>query len=339
VTEASVEFAASPDVCVTQETVSGPVVERKHYVYVIRHNGEPVYVGLGQGDRHVRSCRRCAKELGVGADALTIELREGLTRSAAMKYEVGLIAQFGRRADGGPLLNRALGGNSPSPQCVAKRIAARLANGTYSFSLEARANMSAAGRRVWADERHREKMSAAHRGQQQSPEHRAKIGAAHLGQKRSPEARAQMSAAQRRRSPESFKKGTDAARAANIGRKHTPESRANMAAANIGRTFSAETRAKISAAHKGKPKSLEAIAAIRAAMTPEVRAKISAAHKGRVLSPEHLAKLTAANRRPKSPETLEKMRVSARNRPVSAETRAKLSEATRASWANRRGDA
>jgi len=48
----------------------------------------------------------------------------GLTRGDAMKAEAALISQFGRRADGGSLLNVSFGGGAPAPETIA-RIAAK----------------------------------------------------------------------------------------------------------------------------------------------------------------------------------------------------------------------
>ena len=100
-----------------------------HYVYLIRHNRQPVYVGLGQGYRTASSRWERAKALGVRPGELTVELvHEGLTRGEAMRPEVELIAQFGRQADGGPLLKKGPGGSAPSPQSIAKAVAKRRAD-------------------------------------------------------------------------------------------------------------------------------------------------------------------------------------------------------------------
>lgn len=117
------------------------------------------------------------------------------------------------------------------------------------------------------------------------------------------------------------------------GGKQSEESKVKRSLASTGYVHSEETKLKISIAHKDKQISDETRAKIRAAqqrrkesgyvpppLSAESRAKIGAAHKGKVMSEETRAKLRAANlgkkSGPRSPETIEKMKLAAKERWV-----------------------
>jgi hypothetical protein len=269
-TEASVEFSLTPDVHDTPAMASHAAMERKHYVYVIRHNDVPVYVGLGKGKRYRESRQNSARAIGVSPDALIVERCEGLTRGEAMKYEVDLIAQFGRRADGGTLINKALGGNGGTPG--------------IPRTPEWRAKIGTANKG----------RPSPLKGRNLAPETRAKIRETLSGRRRPPETIAKMSEALRNPSPETRAKMSEAAR------RVSPESRSARADKIRGRKLSPEHRAKIAASGRGRKHSPESIAKMSAAQrirSPETRAKIGAIHRGKTVSPETRAKLSSATRR------------------------------------------
>ena len=116
-----------------------------------------------------------------------------------------------------------------------------------------------------------------------------------------------------------------------LGRKQTEESNAKRSAWSSQRQHTEETKAKMSTSQTGKIVSEEVRENMLTAqqrrkesgyvpppVTEEVRAKIGAAHKGKAMSDETRAKLRAANLGkklgPRSPETIERMKLAAKER-------------------------
>ena len=97
----------------------GPGNDRRFDAYVLKHNGTPIWVGLGSGSRQeVKShCTRTAtpdakREYILGhLSEITSEIAGGnLTWSEAAKTESDLIEEFGLLCDGtGTLFNRTYG--------------------------------------------------------------------------------------------------------------------------------------------------------------------------------------------------------------------------------------
>jgi hypothetical protein len=131
-----------------------------------------------------------------------------------------------------------------------------------------------------------------------SEETREKIRRANLGKKSSEETRRKISAKSRER-------------------VHSEETKRKMSTAHKGKIVSAETREKISASNQAR----KAAGYVPRPLTDEEREKIGAAHRGKVVSEETRAKLRAFNlgRKkgiPKSPETIERMKIAAKERWV-----------------------
>jgi hypothetical protein len=231
------------------------------YVYMLfRENGEPFYVGKGQGDRwlaheyYARATKRrdprCSiirRMQSAGLDVPKVKLHEWLTDATACAYEVALIAAIGR-GEAGPLVNLTDGGEGKSG---------------WTTSPETRA-----------------KIGAANRGRKRTPEVIEKTAAKNRGRKHSPETIAKWAAARRgwKPSPGHIERTA----AANRGRKHPPEACAKMSAAGLGKPKSPETRAKMAAAALNR--------------SPEHCAKLAEAARKRNLSPDYIANLRAGVR-------------------------------------------
>jgi hypothetical protein len=191
------------------------------YVYIdMKPDGEPFYVGKGNGRRDLKKYRN--KWHAAICDKYPEWSRERVfegTEAECFAEEKRLVAFYGRRDLGlGTLVNLTDGGEGSSGLCAEaqeKRLAA------------------ITGKPLSAE--HRAKISAAQKGRPLSAEHRAKLDghfaklhAAKRGKPVSAETRAKLSEAHK-------------------GKKISPETRAKLSAANKGKTFSAEARAKVSA--------------------------------------------------------------------------------------------
>jgi len=250
------------------------VKSAKFYVYVIfRPNGEPCYVGKGQGKRclehftargsHNPYLARIVKKHG-GSLPL-VKVQEGLAEIAAHEVEVALISAIGRWENGGPLANMTDGGEGISG---------------LKHSAEARAKMSAYHRANPPSAETQAKSGLARRGRVVSPETGARISRANTGKtgSRHTEESKEKIAAAKRGVPRPAHV-VEALRQANLGKKRGPTSEA--------------TKAKLRAVNSRGPRSEEeksriAEATRRAMEDPEVRRRVSegrrAAHERKRLS-------------------------------------------------------
>lgn len=242
------------------------------YIYVLFRpwNGEPFYVGKGQGGRAYRLRYRSNPHFRAivdkaGGAVPTVIVRSDLTEVEAFQIECALIGAIGRQVHGGPLVNLTDGGEGAagSKRSVEQRARRsewmrgnqngagykhsaetinRLRDVNQNRSASTRAKLSDAltGRKLSPD--HCAKIGDNKRGKKLSPEHAAKIGAAHQGQKRSEDARRNISAA--------LKASTK-----NRGRPLSEEHRAKVSAAMKAYANSPEGKAARSAARRARTKS------------------------------------------------------------------------------------
>lgn len=163
-----------------------------YYVYELRRpTGEVFYVGKGIRWR-IESHENDAKKNRIGhlynvirklwSDGQKVhkeKVATGLTNDTAMKLECELIAKYGRKCDGGTLVNITLGGEGAPG---------------YRHGQAAKEKMSIARRRRVTSDETRRRISASSRGRSASQETRKKIsdsisGAGHwnFGKRISPE--------------------------------------------------------------------------------------------------------------------------------------------------------
>ena len=293
------------------------------YVYIYyRLDGSPCYVGKGCGHRWKRhpSRRDSNKHLvniinKAGGSIPRRKIVVGLTEADAFAWERELIAEIGRKAHGGPLVNLTDGGEGTAGAVM---------------TAEWRAHRSKMAKDAWKDPDFSREQSERMRGNNfsvghvKTPKFTAETSARMTGNKNTlgfrhtDEARAKMSAA-RKGKPKPFGFGEKIS-AALTGRVASDETRAKLSAALKGKIQSPETRAKKSAANKGKKKSPEAIENCRAEMirrwqdpeykgsrgmkhTIEAKEKVAASKRGKSLSDEHRAAISASRKGQGHPHT------------------------------------
>ena len=158
--------------------------QNRFYVYsYLREDGTPYYIGKGTAQRvH-------AKHIMGGADITPDKSRrkilvDSLTEDEALELEEFLISEYGRKVDGGILINNKMGG---------------VKNAGQVFSQETKELWSRqrTGKKHSAETRR--KMSESQRGQKRSPEAREKMRQAALGRKHSAADRKKMSESAKKR--------------------------------------------------------------------------------------------------------------------------------------------
>jgi hypothetical protein len=138
-------------------------------VYIYRdENKIPYYVG--KGDRY-RPYSSHSRNCPMPSDMRQVRVKYFKSEDEALELEALLIAKWGRRSDGGLLMNKSLGGRGPTGCAI------------Y-------------GRRPTAQSR--EKMSAAKQGWSPSPELRATVSRVHRGRVKSELERQRLSEAHKR---------------------------------------------------------------------------------------------------------------------------------------------
>ena len=292
------------------------------YVYIYyRLDGTPCYVGKGCGCRWKRHpSRRDSNShlrniiLQAGGEIPRRKIVEDLTEAEAFAWERELIAEIGREAHGGPLVNLTDGGEGASGAIMPP---------------EWRAHRSAKAKEAWQDPEFSRKQSERMRGNNFSVGHiktpkftallsaRMKGNANTLGFRHSDEAKAKMSTAGKGRKFSDERRAEVSARMrANptmLGKSPSVETRRKIAEANKGKFVSLETRARISAAHKGKKKPplseahKVALLASRVGKkhTAEAKEKVAASKRGKPLSAEHRAAISASKMGQSHPHTEE----------------------------------
>lgn len=200
------------------------------YVYLLsRPDGTPCYVGKGNGARWTKHERRGTHNphlahiiRNAGGSLPKQKVHDGLTEGEAFQKERELIAEIGREANGGPLVNLTDGGEGTSgfkmPPEIVERVASVNRGNKYSVGKRAspesrlKRRLAKIGRTL--TEEHRAKIAASNTGRAPSPEACEKIRLSKLGKKRSAEACAAMRAANRSRDPEVRKRISIATKAA-----------------------------------------------------------------------------------------------------------------------------
>jgi hypothetical protein len=81
---------------------------RRYYTYAyLRENGTPYYIGRGCGRR---AYQRHGKFVKVPDKSRILFLKKELSYSDSVKHEIYMISVYGRKSDGGVLINRTTGG-------------------------------------------------------------------------------------------------------------------------------------------------------------------------------------------------------------------------------------
>lgn len=92
------------------------------YVYAyIRENGSPYYIGKGTGRRAYQKNKKTHKFVNVPKKEKIIILFNNLTEEFALKKEKELILKYGRKIDGGILVNITEGGEKGFPCMKGKK--------------------------------------------------------------------------------------------------------------------------------------------------------------------------------------------------------------------------
>ncbi len=218
------------------------------HFYVYEHwrpdRAECFYVGKGSGDRAFsmrqrnRHHRAVVKKL-LGAE-LTVEVRivaNNLDEDSAHAIEMKLISEYGRRVEGGSLVNLTAGGEGTAghrhdPDTIA-RIKAKLIGQKRTPEQCERIAEGQRGKKL-SDE-HKANIGAAglgHRPYPKTPEGLAKIGAMNRGKKLSAERKAKISEFLKSRPVSEETRAKHSARMKGNrnfeGRRHTPETLAKM---------------------------------------------------------------------------------------------------------------
>ncbi len=158
------------------------------YCYLREHDLTPYYVGFASEGRYVRPLEDHGSKTPLPKfDALIRVLRYGLTEKQAFDWEIRYIKRYGRKMEGGLLLNRSTGGEAPAKGARYKRTAADVeakANqlrGMTRTEEQRQAISELAQKRVndgqmwFQSEEGRQKVSEQFKGVEKSKEHVAKV--------------------------------------------------------------------------------------------------------------------------------------------------------------------
>lgn len=320
-------------------------MDRSNYIYMVhRHDGTPLYIGKGTGERYKRHDSRAkanphyAAVLAQAGGSLPVTIvADDLSEKEAYNLERLFTKEIGIESEGGPLINCGHGGRG-GPVGV-------------KHSEKWKAARSRIAAELWQDEQYRAKMLRPDRprggnASARSAEFKAAVSAklkgnSHtLGFHHSDEAKAKMSAKRKGvpKSAETRTKMKESAKRAKLKRegfRHSEETKALIAAKIKGRRLSDETKALLSAKKKGIAKSAEARANMKKAQ--EIA---GLKRKGFRHSEESIALMRAkATGKHPSDETRAKISASkkgAPGHPHSEEAKARMSEAQKKAWLKRK---
>jgi hypothetical protein len=142
-----------------------------YYVYFyVREDGSPYYVGIGKKNRaYTKHAHRSHNiDFKPKSNDRIIIVHQNILNEEAKRLEIGYIKQYGRKCDGGILINLTLGGDGRNgdkpteetkrkmslaqkgkiikPESKSKMVETRKANGSYMPSEETRKKMSEIGK-------------------------------------------------------------------------------------------------------------------------------------------------------------------------------------------------
>jgi hypothetical protein len=157
----------------------------RFYTYAyLREDRTPYYIGKGQ---RRRIYQRGGKPCHVPKDkSRVIFLKQNLTEEEAFKHEIYMIAVFGRKCDGGILLNKSVGGQGTSgviPSEKTRKLMSKQRKGKTHivFTKEIRDKISNSKKGKKYSLELCEKLSEAHKGKTHSDETKKKMSATHKG--------------------------------------------------------------------------------------------------------------------------------------------------------------
>lgn len=121
-----------------------------YYVYAyLREDNSPYYIGMGR--RYRMDTPHISQNISLPPKDRRVKLHQNLTEAEALSIEKQLISEYGRKIDGGQLLNLALqgSGNSRTPEMIRKGVETRIKNDSYKHSAATREMMSASQKKAW----------------------------------------------------------------------------------------------------------------------------------------------------------------------------------------------
>ena len=157
----------------------------RFYTYAyLREDKTPYYIGKGQRKRIYQSK---GKPCHIPKDKnRIIFLKQNLTEAEAFKHEIYMITVFGRKCDGGVLLNKSIGGQGTSgfiPSDKTRKIWSQQRKGknhiVFTQEIKDRISNSKRGKKYSLELR--KKLSEAHKGKTHSDETKKKMSATHKG--------------------------------------------------------------------------------------------------------------------------------------------------------------
>jgi len=225
----------------------------RFYTYAyLREDRTPYYIGKGQ---RRRIYQRGGKPCHVPKDkSRVIFLKQNLTEEEAFKHEIYMIDVFGRKCDGGILLNKSVGGQGTSgviPSEKTRKLMSEKRKGKIYI--------------IFTQEI-KDKISNSKRGKKYSLELRKKLSEAHKGKKHTEESKKKLSEALKGRvhSEETKRKLSEINKGKYIGKKWWNDGKNHKfmiecpgdgwvpGRTSKGTKMSEETKKKMSEAHKNK---------------------------------------------------------------------------------------
>ena len=157
----------------------------RFYTYAyLRKDRTPYYIGKGQ---RKRMYQRGGKPCPVPKDSdRIIKLKQNLSEEEAFKHEIYMISIFGRKCDGGILLNKSIGGQGTSGFIPLENTRAlwskqRKGKNRIVFTQEIKNKISNSKKGKKYSLELRKKLSEVHKGKTHSDETKKKMSSAHKG--------------------------------------------------------------------------------------------------------------------------------------------------------------